>query len=266
MLPEIRVASPCTADWEKMAGDERVRHCAECNLDVYDFSEMTEREIERLIARSRGQRLCGRLYRRADGTLLTRDCPVGLRTRVKRISRRVGMALAAAMSVGVTAAQSTETRDTSLVQIQQQSGIELVVRDHSDAVIPHAKVHIASMDKKEEFDGATDAVGQFSLALSPGSYVLTVRSVGFVTSESTFTIPSHGKAAADVSLKVNLDVGSMGEVVVVEVPQIEPSENAVPEFLPEPSIPAAPANQTTTVQKHPSALKRFFSRLGRKTQ
>ena len=36
-LQDIRIASPCPADWDKMVGDERVRHCSECNFNVYNF-------------------------------------------------------------------------------------------------------------------------------------------------------------------------------------------------------------------------------------
>ncbi len=49
-LSSIRVASPCPADWKKMVGDERVRHCADCNLNVYNLSAMTERQVHALIA------------------------------------------------------------------------------------------------------------------------------------------------------------------------------------------------------------------------
>jgi hypothetical protein len=48
-LRNIRIASPCPAEWEKMVGDERVRHCAECNLNVYNLSAMTERQVQLLI-------------------------------------------------------------------------------------------------------------------------------------------------------------------------------------------------------------------------
>src|SRR5882672_2587042 len=92
------IASPCPASWDRMKGDGRSRHCDQCNLNVYNFSEMTEREIKRLLADSNG-RVCGRLYRRSDGTILTRDCPVGFRAVVRRVSRVAGAALSAAMSV-----------------------------------------------------------------------------------------------------------------------------------------------------------------------
>ncbi len=74
-LTDIRIASPCPAEWSKMTGDDRVRHCAECHLNVYNLSAMTEREVKNLLAANQGQRLCTRFYRRADGTVLTQDCP-----------------------------------------------------------------------------------------------------------------------------------------------------------------------------------------------
>jgi len=40
-LGRLRIAVPCQAGWEEMAGDERVRHCSLCSLNVYNFAEMT---------------------------------------------------------------------------------------------------------------------------------------------------------------------------------------------------------------------------------
>jgi hypothetical protein len=77
-LNQIRVASPCTVSWAAMAGDERRRFCAQCKLNVYNLSEMSRADAEAFVARSEG-RVCVRFYRRQDGTLLSRDCPVGLR-------------------------------------------------------------------------------------------------------------------------------------------------------------------------------------------
>jgi hypothetical protein len=43
-----------------------------------DFHARLGAEAERLVVEKEG-RLCVRFHRRADGTVLTRDCPVGLR-------------------------------------------------------------------------------------------------------------------------------------------------------------------------------------------
>src|SRR3954464_4917655 len=95
-LDGVRVAAPCPADWEKMVGDERVRFCGQCSLHVYNLSGMTKREAEGLVANAEG-RLCVRYYRRADGSILTRNCPVGLRALKQRVSRIAGAALSAVL-------------------------------------------------------------------------------------------------------------------------------------------------------------------------
>src|SRR5262245_21762657 len=92
VLDRIRVASPCPAGWNEMSGDERVRFCNSCSLHVYNISEMTRRDAAALIAETEG-RLCVRLLRPADGTVITRDCPIGLRAIRRRVARFATAAL-----------------------------------------------------------------------------------------------------------------------------------------------------------------------------
>src|SRR5262245_1451782 len=94
LLDDVRIASPCTASWDAMTGSETVRFCDQCRLSVYNLSAMTAAEAAALVERTEG-RMCARLYRRADGTVITRDCPVGLRAAMRRAGRAAGAALAA---------------------------------------------------------------------------------------------------------------------------------------------------------------------------
>jgi hypothetical protein len=94
-LDHVRIAAPCSADWEQMVGNDRVRFCGQCNLNVYNLSHLSRREAESLISSSEG-RLCARFYRRADGSILTKNCPVGLRAIRRRLSR-VAQAISAAL-------------------------------------------------------------------------------------------------------------------------------------------------------------------------
>ena len=84
-LDNVRVAAPCSADWDTMFGNERIRFCEQCQLNVYNLSEMSKAEAERLIGQAEG-RLCVRFYRRRDGSIITRNCPVGLRAIKRRLS------------------------------------------------------------------------------------------------------------------------------------------------------------------------------------
>jgi hypothetical protein len=79
LLQDIYVAAPCKFGWDNMRGDEKVRFCPGCSQNVYNVSEMTEKEAIKFASSDEGLAACIRLYRRTDGTLITKDCPVGLR-------------------------------------------------------------------------------------------------------------------------------------------------------------------------------------------
>lgn len=72
-LNRLVIPNPCTIDWETMTGDDRVRHCSQCERNVYNLSEMPKSEAIVLIESS--ERICGRLLRRSDGTVVTKECP-----------------------------------------------------------------------------------------------------------------------------------------------------------------------------------------------
>jgi hypothetical protein len=102
-LEELRIATPCTADWDEMSGSDRVRFCGRCEKNVYNLSAMTRAEAEQLV-RQREGRTCIRLYRRSDGTVITSDCPVGMRR--QRLAARMwasiaGAATSAALVLGL---------------------------------------------------------------------------------------------------------------------------------------------------------------------
>lgn len=75
-LNNIKIASPCSANWDEMYGNERKRFCGDCKLNVFNLSGMTKNDAENLLMNSEG-RMCVRYFQRSDGTILTADCPVG---------------------------------------------------------------------------------------------------------------------------------------------------------------------------------------------
>jgi hypothetical protein len=50
LLDRVSIAKPCKADWAQMTGDDRVRRCDLCSLDVYDLSAMPRPEAEAFVA------------------------------------------------------------------------------------------------------------------------------------------------------------------------------------------------------------------------
>ena len=112
----ISVAFPCPANWDEMFGDDRKRFCGDCKLNVYNLSDMTRREAENLLINSEG-RLCVRFFRRADGTVLTKNCPVGWQAVRQRVSRvaTAAFSMAAGIFSGVFAFNILQSRSDSNV-------------------------------------------------------------------------------------------------------------------------------------------------------
>jgi hypothetical protein len=258
MRQEVRIASPCSADWDRMLGNERVRYCAQCKLDVYNFSELTRTEIEEIVAQREG-RLCARLYQRSDGTMMTRNCPARFRLVMHRFSRFASTALAAVMSAGTAMAAPTLTKhDPSLLQIQPaQNVFALEVVDVNGALLPNAAVTIVNEKTGMRIDAKTDASGQLRLVdLPSGIYEITVSFTGFKTLKLVhFALPTRDYQ----KLQLELDVSVLMGEVVSSYQDTEPSP--VSALLAEPS--PAQSNITISSPRQPNAFRRFFSALRR---
>lgn len=113
LMKQARIASPCSANWDEMAGDEKMRLCGQCNKHVLNAIEMTDEEVLATFARiAAGQRVCLQLYRRADGTFLTKDCPVGwkkLHAQTRKALSHVAASIAAGVSLLLSLAAGTQS-------------------------------------------------------------------------------------------------------------------------------------------------------------
>lgn len=104
LLSRIVIESPCHESWEGMTGDDRQRHCGRCRKNVYNLSELTEREALTLIGA--GKPLCLRLYRRPDGSVLTKECGVGIRKRWQTRAMLSAAVVALLVAVGLKRASA----------------------------------------------------------------------------------------------------------------------------------------------------------------
>jgi hypothetical protein len=175
-----------------MHGDNRVRFCDQCQLNVYNLSELSRVEAERLIAATEG-RLCARFYRRADGTVLTKDCPVGLRALRKRVSRRVAAVFAtiagfSGLVVAQQPAGADKTSCPSQIKTTRSKSSSTDMRgvvsgnvyDPGGAAIPFAKVLLTNEETKETWTRSVNEAGRFEIVgLTPGSYALSIDAIGF---------------------------------------------------------------------------------------
>jgi hypothetical protein len=164
-LEGVRVAAPCPADWEKMVGDERVRYCGQCSLHVYNLSGMTKREAEGLVANAEG-RLCVRYYRRTDGSILTRNCPVGLRALKRRVTRIAGAALSAVL--GFFAGLGLNFGVGSATTMRHTMGEMAVPQEHLMGVMAQPKAH----DEVEVTPSPSGVIGEDIIDVTLGKIAI----------------------------------------------------------------------------------------------
>jgi Carboxypeptidase regulatory-like domain len=236
-LPKIGIASPCPANWNLMAGDDQVRYCPDCRLNVYNFSAMTSLEIQQIVAARTG-RLCARFYQRPDGTMLTKNCPVGFRAAIRQTSRVAIAALTALVSIAPAFAKPRQAQPPSSQAQAAINGFTLQVVDPSGAAIADAAISIVDEKTGKRTDALTDAVGKLHFAEVPfDSYDVTISSPGFVPSHQT-----HLQASRRL-ITVQLQLGTlMGDVVFLTL--VEPGP--IPDKLADLIQPSALPNQLAT--------------------
>jgi hypothetical protein len=236
-IDNLRVASPCRAGWETMSGDERVRHCNLCRLNVYNLSEMTADEVRGLITKAEG-RICGRLHKRADGTIITKDCPIGFRAYQKRAARMAGAALAAIIglfSVSYGQKEDEKPADASKAKIvrtiNRKNILSGSIKDFSGAIVAGADVVIFKSDGGgEKLKVKSDDEGVYQTPLpAAGIYTLEIDYPGFKFYRVTGIEINNNE---EVSLDITLD----SENVTMGAVEVMPSTQVFSPMLLTPSI------------------------------
>jgi hypothetical protein len=233
-LQNVRIASPCSANWEQMMGDDRVRFCAGCQMNVYNLSEMTRREAERLVA-SREGRLCVRYYQRADGTVLTRNCPKSLQVAARQISRIGSAIVSMAMTIGCGFTPiNRATGGQTMGKIAQQStGTRIKVVDASGAPIRGARVEVEDEKGRKIASSVTGFAGRTDLFnLHPDVYVIYASAPNFHGAQQTVRVTN---APANFALTLS-PLATVGDVMVVQPASIETEPAASPKIDLEPLL------------------------------
>jgi len=196
-----------------MPGTDRIRHCAQCGKNVYNLSAMSRREAQALLRETEG-RLCARMYRRADGTILTENCPAGLRAIGTKVSRRAGAAMALS---AIAVAQVPLVRIAFAQEQNAEYAVSGFVEDPTGDVIPRAAITAFEESTGKRYVARADSAGFFRIGtLGPGSYRMKVEVPGFQNLEKRISLGSEREVKLDVTMSLG---AMMGEVVIVEGPK-----------------------------------------------
>ena len=211
VLDQISVASPCSADWDAMAGNDQVRFCQHCSQHVHDLSTLTRKDAMRLVAASEG-RLCVRYRKRPDGTLDTaeRAAPQPLTHIKRRLSRIAAGAFTASLSLASNvAAQSarpagvnppvaiqpshTATLGRVLFRHGGTATLAGTVFDLHNADVVGAKVSLINDTTRETRNVTSDDEGAYQFQnLEAGVYTLIIEATGFSVFERKHVVVRDG--------------------------------------------------------------------------
>jgi len=207
-----------------MKGDDRVRFCDLCQLQVYNIANLTRPEATSLISKSEG-RICARLYRRADGTVMTKDCPVGWRAIRRRVATIAGAMFATLLSLSPAVfGQKQSSKDKK--SCQQQVTITKTTTDSTDEIgtlsgtivdplgasIAGATITVTDPKSKQSIESRSDDKGDFRISrLSPGAYTIVIESPGFKTLTAK-NISLGAKEAIEVKLILTVGETLMGVI------------------------------------------------------
>ena len=245
VFAQINITSPCETDWDSMIGNDRIRFCRHCQLSVHNLSQMTSKEVRRLVARSQG-RLCVRY------SPLDRSVPAALPTPVlHRIGRRTSVLAAGAFSASLSltnaiasdlhnqqsgtayrVAPVAATKEGARVLTSQGGTISGTIFDPNNAVIPGATVSLSNTQSKAAISTYTNDQGEYKFdGLEAGTYSLRVEASGFAPRDlpnitlrpseenridQTLSIASI-QAEVDVTAPVNMSA-TMGVVSIRSAP------------------------------------------------
>lgn len=241
LLEKMRVASPCPVSWDAMKGDDKKRFCGHCNLHVYNISSMTRSEAEEFISK-REARTCVRFYRRADGTVLTEDCPVGLKALRRRLKMRLGVFASMLFGFSLTVfgqdAKSVDAKnDESKIKVTRtidsntfrNPAIKGTMTDLNGAVIAGVKITLTNEKTSEVISLRSNEEGEFRLEkLEAGTYTLQADAAGFKTFiKKEIEINEQESLALSATMVVNGEL--VGELIVTE--ELPVTESKVSETL-----------------------------------
>jgi len=230
LLEKIEIASACSADWESMSGDERVRFCDQCNKQVYNISRMTRTQAEQLLANSVGK-LCARIERHPNGTVITESerMQISLFSRISSPVASAVIATTLSLSANASTPISPQTdhfvfqsASKSSAQSEQASSarLRITIFDVNRAVIVGAKVSVTNESTGATETAVSSAAGEctFSL-LDAGSYKIRIEAMGFTSFKKEGFVLQAGSV---IHFGPTLEVGAtMGEVIFVG--EIEPT-------------------------------------------
>jgi hypothetical protein len=178
----LTVNSPCTAEWDSMAGNEQVRFCEHCEKSVHNLSAMTRKDALRFV-RANAAGVCVRFYSDPRGRTL-HEPATKLHSITRRASKMAAGAFGAALALGATVLAQTPSgkQEAAAVRLDTREGSSLTgtVLGPNGSVVAGVLVYVYNSKTGESKIATTDADGVYHVkSLTPGTYTVMFTAEGF---------------------------------------------------------------------------------------
>ena len=189
----FKILQPCSRSWSSLEGEGSVRYCGECGRDVYELIDHTDSQIGDLLAT--GKRVC------------VLDA---------RPARRSILAAAVAITSSRLSGQA----------LSRRSSWKVLVVDHSGARVVGAEIRLQSARKESLLDQKTDESGSANISFDwQEGITLEIYSKGFTKTQISL------KSIPEATLRVVLEVATMGQVIDVPEASASKRESTAPKRL-----------------------------------
>jgi ankyrin repeat protein len=242
-----------------MVGNHQIRFCTHCQSSVHDFSQMSRKQIRRLVAKSKG-RLCVKYSSVTPRPAITPT------KALYKIGRRTSMIVAGAFSASLSlssAVGATHPRQTNVPgQIATATTHHLfeptlhggtgslhgVIFDPNGAAIPGAIVTLINSETRQISSVVSDGEGTYEFTgIEVGIYSLKIQARGFATSQvSMITLNANDNNRVDQTLSI----ASINEVVEVTAPEQVIMGGAMVATPEEPLVRAALSDNIEAVKEN----------------
>jgi Carboxypeptidase regulatory-like domain len=233
ILDRVSIGSSCQTDWEAMNGDQSHRYCDQCEKSVYNFSQLTRSQAEALIARTNGK-LCARIERRPDGSILTADKSYTLPRFNQKFLRIASATMSAALSLAPVVA-AKPVKNLPVLNFSQEQKVKAeskdtektarilgIVYDPAQAVIQNTQITLINEVTKNERKTTSTGDGTYEFALlEAGKYSLVFEALGFKkTIHTEIKIIVGQEMRQDATLSVG--EATMGILITQDYREVQP--------------------------------------------
>ncbi len=131
-LDNLVLSYPCPVDWASMEGNDRERFCKQCSKTVFNISDLSTTEANKLLKENSNSGLCVQFYVRPDGTIKTDNCPKILRPireTAKCFARFVSITFGIIFSISNMVPLLAKEKETNSPEISKKNSI---FKNHCD--------------------------------------------------------------------------------------------------------------------------------------